>query len=75
MQDEEVYNGVVIWFSKGIGFLKWERGGLQQKDMFCHYSDINSQGYKTLKADQKVIFKIGVNHHGQPKAIEVTVIG
>ena len=72
----KVYSGLVIWFSakKGIGFLSWEVDGVQQKDMFVHYSDIAMEGYKAVKKDQKVSFSIGENKHGQPKAINVMPI-
>lgn len=74
MEDNQVFTGFCIWFSnkKNFGFLQWERDGVQQKDLFVHYSDINVPGFKTLTKGQLVSFKIGINHHGQPKAIEVT---
>lgn len=70
----EKYFGEVIWFSKGIGFIKWDLNNVPQKDMFVHYSDINCEGFKNLYKNQKVSFKIGKNNSGQPKAIEVTVL-
>jgi len=72
----EIYVGEVIWFSsvKGIGFILWDKDGVQQKDMFCHYSDIVADGFKTLYKSQKVSFKIGQNVRGEPKAVEVTVL-
>ena len=75
MTDLEVYNGEVIWFSNGFGFLSWEKDGVKQTDMFTHYSDLNMAGFKLLKAGQKVSFSIGQNNAGKPKAIDVTVIG
>jgi cold shock protein len=74
MEDNKVYIGQVIWFGKGIGFIAWDIDGIQQKDMFIHYSDISIEGYKTLSKDQKVSFEIGTNNRGQPKAINVIVI-
>jgi len=68
------YSGKVIFFSKGFGFISWEKGGVPQKDMFVHYSDIVAEGYKTLSKDQKVKFGVGTNHHGDPKAVEVEVV-
>lgn len=50
-------NGTVKWFNnaKGYGFiLSAESGG----DIFAHYSAINMDGYKTLKAGQEVQFDI-----------------
>ena len=72
MNDDKVFTGVVIFFcsKKGYGFLAVEG----EKDLFCHYSDIVSEGFRTLKKDDKVSFKKGLNVRGMPKAIEVTVI-
>jgi CspA family cold shock protein len=73
---EKIYYGKVCWFNakQGIGFIEWEIDKVKQKDMFVHFSDINLDGFKTLYKDENVSFKIGENKHGQPKAIEVTVI-
>lgn len=70
MSDDKKYTGRVIWFNKGFGFI--ERVGLP--DLFVHFSDINSDGFKNLKKDQKVEFGIGKNNRGEDKATEVTVI-
>ncbi|MEH6556837.1 MAG: cold shock domain-containing protein CspD [Oceanicoccus sp.] len=47
--------GIVKWFNnaKGFGFILPEGGGA---DIFAHYSTINMDGYKTLKAGQTVTF-------------------
>ena len=80
MSDDKTENvthtGKCIFFSnqKGFGFLQWEIDGVQQRDMFVHYSDINCVGFKTLFKDQRVSFQIGTNFHGDPKAINVTVL-
>lgn len=70
----DVYYGTVIWFKKTFGFIAWEKDGEPQNDLFCHYSDIASAGFKTLYKDQKVSFKLGANNSGNPKAIEVSVL-
>jgi CspA family cold shock protein len=77
MEDDKVYTGTVIWFSNTInfGFIGWEKDGVKQSDAFVHYSDIAMEGYKTIKKDQKVSFSIGKNNRGDPKAINVTVLG
>jgi len=77
MEDNQILTGTVVWFNnkKNFGFLQWEKDGVQQKDIFVHYSDINVSGFKTLTKGQQVSFKIGTNHSGQPKAIEVTPLG
>ena len=49
--------GKVKWFNnaKGYGFILPEEGG---EDLFAHYSSIEMDGYKTLKAGQQVDFDI-----------------
>ena len=49
--------GKVKWFNnaKGYGFVIAEAGG---EDLFAHYSSIQMDGYKTLKAGQDVEFDI-----------------
>ena len=77
MTDTNVYYGEVIFFDpkKGYGFISWTKNdGIQQKDMFVHYSDINCQGFKTLYKGQKVSFVLGINKHGTPKATNVSII-
>ncbi len=50
-------NGTVKWFNnaKGYGFILSAESG---SDIFAHYSAINMEGYKTLKAGQEVQFDI-----------------
>ena len=69
--DNKVYEGSVIWFSKGMGFLQRAEG---EPDLFVHWSDILMDAYKTLKKGQRVSYKVGKNNRGQDKAIEVQVI-
>jgi cold shock protein len=68
------YEGTVIWMNHGIGFIKWEKDGIPQRDMFVHFSDIKMEGYRNLFKDQKVSFQIGTNKNGDPKGINVCVI-
>ena len=72
--DNTVHEGIVIWFSKGYGFISWKKDGQSQKDLFVHYSDINVEGFKTLNKDQKVSFSLGLNKRDQPKAVNVTPV-
>ena len=48
--------GTVKWFNadKGYGFLTQPEGD----DVFCHYSAIDMQGFKTLREAQEVEFEI-----------------
>ncbi|WP_409420264.1 cold shock domain-containing protein CspD [Pseudaeromonas sp. ZJS20] len=49
--------GTVKWFNnaKGFGFICPDGGG---DDIFAHYSTIDMDGYKTLKAGQPVMFEM-----------------
>ena len=49
--------GQVKWFNnaKGFGFILPDEGG---DDLFAHYSSIEVEGYKTLKAGQPVSFDV-----------------
>ena len=50
-------SGKVKWFNnaKGYGFIVADGG---DEDLFAHYSAIQMDGYKTLKAGQPVRFEI-----------------
>jgi len=47
--------GKVKWFneSKGYGFIESEEG----EDVFVHFSEIQQEGFKTLKEGQQVEFE------------------
>lgn len=61
--------GKVKWFSnvKGFGFLEKEGGN---KDIFVHYSSIQSDGYRTLDEGEDVTFDIVEGDRG-PQATNV----
>jgi len=54
----ERINGVVKWFSneRGYGFVL--KDGDESGEFFVHFSSIVMDGYKTLKAGQKVGFEL-----------------
>lgn len=64
--------GHVKWFneSKGFGFITPTDGS---KDVFVHFSAINSDGFKTLAEGQQVEFSIQDSQRG-PAAADVVAI-
>ena len=65
--------GKVKWFNnaKGYGFILPEGGG---EDLFVHYSAIQMDGYKTLKAGQEVQFEIAEGPKGL-HAVNIQSVG
>ncbi len=65
-------NGTVKWFNadKGFGFITGEDG----QDAFAHFSQINTDGFKTLEEGQNVSFDLAQGAKG-PQAENITVIG
>ena len=63
--------GKVKWFKsdKGYGFITADDG----KDVFVHFSAINSDGFKTLEEGQKVSFDIVEGARG-PQAANITIL-
>lgn len=63
--------GKVKWFNdeKGFGFIGTEDG----RDIFCHYSDIQMSGRKTLREGDAVEFEIEPADKG-PRAKGVMVM-
>ncbi|UTF60317.1 cold shock domain-containing protein CspD [Gilvimarinus sp. DA14] len=55
--------GTVKWFNnaKGYGFILPDEGN---EDLFAHYSAIDMDGYKTLKAGQAVTFEVSRGDKG-----------
>ena len=66
------YEGDVKWFnnSKGYGFLG--AGGID--DVFCHFSAIQGEGFKTMNAGDVVRFEIETGPTGRPQAANVVVL-
>lgn len=63
--------GTVKWFneSKGFGFIEQESGA----DVFAHYSEIVSSGYKTLAEGQAVEFSVTQGEKG-PQAHNIQAV-
>lgn len=64
--------GTVKWFNadKGFGFITNDEDG---KDLFVHHSEIQADGFKTLRDGQKVEFEVGQGQKG-PCANKVRAI-
>ncbi|MDR2828773.1 MAG: cold-shock protein [Acholeplasmatales bacterium] len=63
--------GKVKWFDskKGYGFITPSSG----KDVFVHFSNVQTDGYKTLQEGQEVEFEIQESAKGGPQAVGVKV--
>lgn len=59
----EVLKGTVKWFNdaKGFGFIEHTSG----RDVFVHFSSIESEGFKTLKDGEEVEYQL----HEGPKGL------
>ena len=57
--------GTVKWFDakKGYGFIS-DTATENSKDNFVHFSEIQTDGFKTLEEGQKVEFEIGEGTKG-----------
>lgn len=58
----QVLRGVVKWFNdaKGFGFIEHETG----RDVFVHYSVIESDGFKSLKDGEEVDYELKEGEKG-----------
>ena len=64
--------GIVKWFNdeKGFGFITRDDG---EKDVFCHHSAIQAEGFRSLAEGQKVEFDVVEGQKG-PAAENVTKV-
>jgi CspA family cold shock protein len=55
--------GTVKWFNeaKGYGFIEQDGG----KDIFVHYTSIQSDGFRSLNEGERVIFEVAEGQKGQ----------
>jgi len=70
---EKVLCGSVIWFNsqKGFGFIRDRASG---NEYFCHFSAIQSDGYKTLKENDEVEFTVEKGPKGKLQAANVRIV-
>jgi len=63
--------GTVKWFNsdKGFGFIKQENG----EDLFVHYSEIQSSGYKSLNENDVVEYEVTQGRKGLQASSVVVV--
>jgi len=56
MSGSDTLKGTVKWFNdaKGFGFIEHDTGA----DVFVHYSVIESDGFKTLKDGEEVVYEL-----------------
>ena len=72
MRRNKMAQGTVKWFNaeKGFGFITPDDS---DGDVFVHYSEIQTGGFKTLDENQRVEFEIGQGAKG-PQATGVTAL-
>ena len=71
MSNSNVVKGTVKWFNetKGFGFIQQESG----PEVFAHFSEIASSGFKTLAEGQLVEFSVAQGQKG-PNAVNIVAI-
>lgn len=71
MSNSNIVKGTVKWFNetKGFGFIQQESG----PDVFAHFSEIASSGFKTLLEGQMVEFSVIQGQKG-PNAVNIVAV-
>lgn len=66
-------NATVKWFNaqKGYGFLTDSE---TKEDVFCHYSQLQMDGFKSLHEDDMVEYELGAGNDGRQQAVNVKPI-
>jgi len=64
--------GIVKWFNdaKGFGFITPDAGG---PDLFAHFQDIQSSGFKSLSENQRVSYERSAGAKGD-KASNIQIL-
>ena len=64
---QKMATGTVKWFNdaKGFGFITPDDGG---EDLFAHFSEIKTEGFKSLQENQKVSFDVKMGPKGKQAA-------
>jgi CspA family cold shock protein len=62
-EENKMATGTVKWFNaeKGFGFIEQDGGGA---DVFAHYSNIATSGFRELQEGQKVSFDVTQGQKG-----------
>jgi CspA family cold shock protein len=62
-KEKDMAQGTVKWFNaeKGFGFIQQDGGG---PDVFAHYSNIATQGFRELQEGQRVSFDVTQGQKG-----------
>jgi CspA family cold shock protein len=63
LKENDMATGIVKWFNseKGFGFIEQDGGGA---DVFAHYSNIATSGFRELQEGQKVTFDVTQGQKG-----------
>jgi len=69
MSNSNIVKGTVKWFNETKGFIQQESG----PDVFAHFSEIASSGFKTLMEGQQVEFSVVQGQKG-PNAVNITAL-